>query len=231
MRAWQSIPTATGACRGRGLPGADVAERRHRLLLCVRDIGHIALGEDLPSELRYLPAALIAPTLLLFMMAYLGWPATRLARWLQSSGSKLIFTIPVIAVLLSLSGEVHRIPLQLPAPFCRAVERAELRARLGLVHLFCLYLRIDRRRAGRVARRRATQARQGRYAWAILVGILIGGAADVLFILGLTPTSGFLDAGYLHRLLLAVRLRAAARAGVRLHASRSRRCSRISATW
>ncbi len=160
-------------------------------LLYAGEISYTALPSKVfLSEIRFIPAAALAPTTLVLVLEYLGR-----AEWLSRPRLLLIYLIPVITALLSLTGSYHNLfrynfQIHADSPVAGLIfERGAwwlvyYSYTLILCAISCVLL------AGSLVMPGSRRQPRGN-SLAILLAILFGVTVDLLYVLDLTPVHGY----------------------------------------
>ncbi len=139
------------------------------------------------SEARYIPLALISPALFVLVLDYTGKGS-----WLRPRRGLLIFLVPAITILLSLTGNyqhLFRYDFQLNPTTVVPALLFQIGPFWYLYYLFSLALVIS---SCGVLLGSLNRSDLNRFnTLALIAGILIPIGVDLLFVLGLTPLRGF----------------------------------------
>jgi PAS domain S-box-containing protein len=143
------------------------------------------------AELRIVPSSMITTILLALALEYSGLPSFHnLPEWLRRPQVRWLFIIPAVSALLSISGQLHhlfRYDFQILASNQVSV--------LTFKHGWWWYIYFANNTivacSAWLLFVTSLRRRSGRATWAILLAILFSGLVDILFALGLTPTSGY----------------------------------------
>ncbi len=143
------------------------------------------------AELRIVPSCMITTILLALALEYRGGLGFHdLPEWLKRPQVRWLLVIPAVSALLSISGGLHHL-FRYDFQILASNQVSVLSFKHGW--WWYIYFAYNTLVACSAWLLFVTSLRRGsgRATWAILLAILFSGLVDILFALGLTPTSGY----------------------------------------